>query len=511
MKSKTSLMKNNKQEQSCIVEYQVQSSGMICSDKSQCSNQSTQKQKLLKILDLDSTSREKDFKPYWNLFCQEVSAELWLPTMTDSQDSGSIFSSSSLNKQAGNSWFSINQTTNPLKKSSQKTCLPFYTTSPVKCTEGEVIRAKKIKIKPNTKQKQILQSWFGTSRLVYNASVEYLNLPKEQKDKGGWMSFATNYLNKLKVDKPSTLEVPFQIKKIAVEDAFKAFSNGIKKCKKTGEPFKLKFRSKKNPVQSCYIPKSALNSKGIYPRVLSELKLTESFPEEPMDSRLIMENNQFYICVPYKQSISLSENQGRCVALDPGIRTFVTGFSETETFKIASGDFARIARLCSYIDLLISKKSKAKAKQKHRLNRALMKLRAKHKSLIDELHYKTINFLVKNYDIILLPTFETGSMVQKKNRKLQSKTARMMLSFSFYKFSQRLESAAKRYNRLVVRCSEAFTSKTASWTGEIVNIGSKKIISSNNVTVDRDINGARGIFLRALVDNPSLQYCSVHS
>ena len=356
-----------------------------------------------------------------------------------------------------------------------------------------------------------MQSWFGTSRLVYNASVEYLNLPKEQKDKGGWMSFATDYLNKLKVDKPSTLEVPFQIKKIAVEDAFKAFSNGIKKCKKTGEPFKLKFRSKKNPVQSCYIPKSALNSKGIYPRVLSELKLTESFPEEPMDSRLIMENNQFYICVPYKQSISLSENQGRCVALDPGIRTFVTGFSETETFKIASGDFARIARLCSYIDLLISKKSKAKAKQKYRLNRALMKLRAKHKSIIDELHYKTINFLVKNYDIILLPTFETGSMVQKKNRKLQSKTARMMLSFSFYKFSQRLESAAKRYNRLVVRCSEAFTSKTASWTGEIVNIGSKKIISSNNVTVDRDINGARGIFLRALVDNPSLQYCSVHS
>lgn len=135
-----------------------------------------------------------------------------------------------------------------------------------------------------------------------------------------------------------------------------------------------------------------------------------------------------------------------------------------------------------------------------------MKLRAKHKAMIDELHHKTINFLVKNYDIILLPTFETGNMVSRRNRKLKSKTARLMMNFSFYKFSQRLESIAKRYNRLVVRCSEAYTSKTASWNGEIVNIGSKKTITSGNITVGRDINGARGIFLRALVDSPLLQY-----
>lgn len=351
-----------------------------------------------------------------------------------------------------------------------------------------------------------MKSWFGISRFVYNATVEYLNLPKEQKDKGGWMSFSTYYLNVLKKEKPDTLEIPFQIKKIAVEDAFKAFSNGVKKIKKTGEPFKLKFRSRKNPVQSCYIPKSAVKSDGIYSRVLGKMRLTEELPENPMDSRLIFENNQFYLSVPYKSKVSLSESQGRCVALDPGIRTFITGFSETETFEIAKGDFTRITRLCTFIDKLLSKKSKAKAKQRYRLNRALLKLRAKHKALIDELHYKTINFLVKNYDIIILPTFETSSMVSKKNRKLKSKTARLMMNFSFYKFSQRLESVAKRYNRLVVRCSEAYTSKTASWTGEIVNIGSKKTITSNNITVGRDINGARGIFLRALVDNPLLQY-----
>ena len=47
-----------------------------------------------------------------------------------------------------------------------------------------------------------------------------------------------------------------------------------------------------------------------------------------------------------------------------------------------------------------------------------------------------------------------------------------------------------------------------SWTGEIVkNLGGAKTIKSaaTGLTMDRDLNGARGIFLRALVDTPWLR------
>jgi putative transposase len=44
------------------------------------------------------------------------------------------------------------------------------------------------------------------------------------------------------------------MKKIAVEDAYKAFVNGCRKWKKSGESFSLRFRSRKNPKQSCFIP-----------------------------------------------------------------------------------------------------------------------------------------------------------------------------------------------------------------------------------------------------------------
>jgi putative transposase len=84
------------------------------------------------------------------------------------------------------------------------------------------------------------------------------------------------------------------------------------------------------------------------------------------------------------------------------------------------------------------------------------------------------------------------------------KTVRSMLGFAFHKFGTRLASKSAELGKIVIRTNEAYTSKTASWTGEIKQIGSAKKITSNGITVDRDLNGARGIFLRALVDTPSL-------
>lgn len=50
--------------------------------------------------------------------------------------------------------------------------------------------------------------------------------------------------------------------------------------------------------------------------------------------------------------------------------------------------------------------------------------------------------------------------------------------------------------------SEAYTSKTCSYCGRIQNIGSKhRLICKCGVNVDRDFNGARGIFLKTFSEN----------
>lgn len=296
--------------------------------------------------------------------------------------------------------------------------------------------------------------------------------------------------------------VPYQVKGIAIRDAYFARNAGVKKFKSTGNPFKLKFRSKKTPKQSCFIPSTGISKKGIFPRILGELYYREKLPENIKDSRLVYQNDKWFLHVAYSKFVKNTDNQGRLVALDPGVRTFLTGFSENKVFKIGEEAFKKIAKLFIFMDKLASKITLATNHRKQRLKKAMKRMRFRVSCLIDELHFKTAKFLADNFDVVILPTFKTSEMVSKLKRKIRSKTVRAMLNFSFFKFSQRLKN--KLVGKVLVRCSEAYTSKTASWTGEIKQIGSAKTISSGSITLDRDINGARGIFLRALRDSSLL-------
>nr|WP_306670827.1 zinc ribbon domain-containing protein [Endozoicomonas sp. SESOKO3] len=87
----------------------------------------------------------------------------------------------------------------------------------------------------------------------------------------------------------------------------------------------------------------------------------------------------------------------------------------------------------------------------------------------------------------------------KKVRTIRRNTCRQMLDLNHYPFKKRLKWYAKKYGKHVVDCNEAYTSKTQSWNGTIdEKLGSSKMIKGEGFTVDRDINGARNIFLKCL-------------
>jgi putative transposase len=96
-------------------------------------------------------------------------------------------------------------------------------------------------------------------------------------------------------------------------------------------------------------------------------------------------------------------------------------------------------------------------------------------------------------------------MARHEQRKLRSKTVRSMLTWAHYAFKERLKTVAAQHGKLVVEVQEAYTSKTCSWSGEIVKIGSsERIRGMDGIQMHRDVNGARGIFLRALAELPML-------
>ena len=312
-------------------------------------------------------------------------------------------------------------------------------------------------------------------------------------------------------------DVPSKILCGAVADAYKANQAVWRKRKafeKKGIKRKvlLQFRSRKAPIQSLYLCHVAWNKAltTFYPLSLGNVRLSEPLSVVPKDGRLVSYNGRYSVTVPHSSPRHVAENQGRVVALDPGIRSFLTFFSETDCGKIGEGDFGRIQRLCIHLDSLIGRMTKAIGFRKVRLKRACHRMRWRIRDLIDELHKQTARWLVDNYDVILLPTFETTEMVVRGKRCLRRKSVRSMLTFAHYRFKQFLKHKAFETGKLVLDVNEAYTSKTVSWTGEIVkNLGGAKVIRSrkDGQVMDRDINGARGIFLRALVDTPKLRNC----
>lgn len=489
--------KNNKNKTlSAIVELAQPNKKMISLDRSHTCDKTFQKPKLSKMLDLGLTSNEKGLGPYWTESSKEIASRLSWLTKIDYVDLDSNLSNIWLNKTVEKSWFStkIMKAQNP---NWFKTFCQSYMFSHVESTDCEdtITISKKIRIFPNQQQKQIFKKWLGAFRFIYNHT---LNVIQKESKTPSWLDIKTKIIN----DLPEwSKEIPYQVKSIAIKEAIQNLREQKKQAKNKHKRFKMKFKSKKQLKQSCYIPKSAITKNGIYPRISGKLKYAEELPKEILDGRVVMTYGKFYIMIPTTRKRILSENQGRIVSLDPGIRNFITFLSHDKLGFLARNDIGRIYRLCFHLDKLISQ-----ATYNKRLKKPIVRLREKIHNLIEELHNKVAHFIVKNFDLILLPTFETQNMVSKFKRKIRSKSARALMTFSHYKFKQKLKSKAFEYGKLVVDVNEAYTSKTNNFTGEInKKLGGSKFIKMGGKKLDRDMNGALGILLRALGDSPCLE------
>lgn len=484
------------------VESLPQSSATTLIDKSPTCKDSKEEQKLLETLAQASTSNAKVCNPYWTDFCGEISSHLLLPVACDWQGLDSSLYSTWSSKTVDKSWFKTKLYT-VQNQNSKRIYSQSFTSLVAECrTSGNTPKkSRKIYLRLNPQQKTLIKQWFGVTRYVYNQTIELL---RDGVIKANWKAIKGDILNGL----PDWCkDTPYQIKSIAIKDACKAVSNAKLKYKKTGMINRCSFKSRKDPRQSCYIPKSAVSAKGTYHTILGEIKYTEKLPSGFGDCRLVCADGDYYLTLPVESLQLETENQGRVVALDPGIRTFLTYFSESSFGWLGNKANIKIQMLCFKLDDLQSGISKSTGQLKRRLKKAANRIRAKVKNLVSELHKKSAKFLIDNFDVILLPTFETSQMAKKGRRRIRSKSVRQMLTLSHYQFKQFLQHKAEEMGKIVIDVNEAYTSKTVSWTGEMVKIGGSKIIKSPSTLdcMDRDLNGARGIFLRALVDTPWLR------
>ena len=272
----------------------------------------------------------------------------------------------------------------------------------------------------------------------------------------------------------------------------------------------VRFRSRKNPRQTFTVQANCVSDLGIYRSKLSDVRMAENLPtpENHNICRLSLRYGQYHLSVPYDEKLPpRRENQARVAALDPGVRSFMTWYCVDSVGKIGEGAFFRIQRLCERLDDLMSRAQKSPSRKRRNMRRAANKMRLKIENLVQELHRQAARFLVDNFDVILLPGFETSEMVERGRRRIRSKTVRNLLTLAHYKFKLFLRNKAAEVGATVLDVSEAYTTKTVSWTGELLEGlgGASVVVAQDGERMDRDYNGARGIYLRALGDIPALR------
>ena len=364
-------------------------------------------------LGADSTFAGKDLSPYWSDSIAAISSALWLPTGTAWRGSGLTSSSGWPSRTGARSWFSATRIRAP-NGNSPRIFSPSCTPSVADCTDfaAAETRSRRIRAYPTAEQRRTLKLWFDAARWCYNETVARLREPGSV---ANWKATKTDIIHAA----PERLQAaPYQVKSIAVRDACLA----VRRCKQANKELAaaknagqrldesfavVKCRSRKHPRQGCFIPATAVSAHGVYYTILGDLRMAEPIPDEPKDSRLTLHNGQYHLSVPVKAQRRAGETQARVVALDPGIRSFLTWYSETDAGHIGRDDFGRIQRLCEHLDRLLGRAAKASGRSKRNMYRAASRMRVRVANLINELHHQAARFLVDNFDLILLPTFET--------------------------------------------------------------------------------------------------------
>ena len=169
--------------------------------------------------------------------------------------------------------------------------------------------------------------------------------------------------------------------------------------------------------------------------------------------------------------------------MDPGIRKFMVGYDPKGTSVfIGENNNGELIKLSHEVDKCSG-------------NEKLLKWK-RIKDMVNELHWKTISYLVKNYDIIVLPDFRVSEMI--RSRKLSKITKRLMNMYSFHSFKEKLKYKCDLYEKRLIFVSEEYTSCTCGKCGIINRLKGQEVFKCHKcgTKMDRDVNGSRNILIK---------------
>jgi len=303
------------------------------------------------------------------------------------------------------------------------------------------------------------------------------------------------------------LETPKEIRASSISDVCNAYTTGFTNLKVGNiKYFNMKYKKKTNPKKCMSIPKNMIKNENgvikIIPTFLKEncnfymgkkTKKKERKLEINHDCRLVKQRKDYWIIIPIPVSVlPKPEVPVNYCGIDPGIRTFMTTFGNDGCYEYNHNN-EKLKKMDNQIQSLKKKNGRV-------LKHKITKREIKKENLINEIHWKTINDLLKKYDILFYGDIKSHDVVKNKNnRNLNSDVNNL----KFYNFKERLLFKSKERRKMVFLVKEHHTTQTCSFCGTINKPGiSKKYnCSSCKHTIGRDINASKNILMKGIIKN----------
>ena len=371
-------------------------------------------------------------------------------------------------------------------------------------------RSAKFVLKPTVKQKEILESFFGISRALYNISLYNIKNSKF----GTYETKNGNIVPKI----PSEIDLNNSIPKLKevysylalfpadyAQATMRNLSRGFNNFYKTlNYP---KFKAKKSNTQSFNCYKGA-KIDGDY--IILKKPRASDYTEEDLRIRfkrhkvkynfdkvtnftISRENNKYYISFTFYTDIE-SKETSESIGIDLGIKDFVI-CSDGTVYENKRFFEKSLRKLKIYQRRLSKKKKDSKNREKARLK--VSKQYKKVKNQRNDYQHKISRELADKYRAIFLETLNVKNMV--KNRKL----SRVISDVSWSSFITKLEYKIAENQGKIVKISPFYpSSKTCSNCGNV-----KKELKLSERTyhceecgfiIDRDLNASINILKAGL-------------
>lgn len=422
-------------------------------------------------------------------------------------------------KVESHSWFNINEF-NPIGNHKNYN-VPIETN-----IDEAITKCSKVKIYPTQKQRDILHRWLDSYTSMYNETIKFFKRTRYNKTNTttSFRKIRTYHIKQIRDNLvvmskhpryTNNTKIPVHVMDYAIHDACASFKSCLTNLREGNiKHFRLRYLKQDKPSKIMRLEARMIRNNALSPRIFgnsfaiqSRTYTDENGVKHKLDWNNINQDflvqyksmtNEFHLLIPTTEQTNNEHDIKNSVAGDPGIRTFLTMYSNNKCTDLCSNLKTKLKPYLKQIDRIHNDNTATKKQIRKLENRCYTKI----DNLINDMHWKVIKYLTDNYDRILIGNMSTKGIISNNNVfQLDKYNKRIASLMKLYVFRQRLEFKCQQRKLGYAKIDEAYTTKICTRCGmEIEGIYGKHVIKCPfcKLKIKRDFSGARNIFINSL-------------